>query len=77
MHHTLLVGVLIYYRWLLYICSGNSSMGLPDKIHWVGTFLLSSEDHTILTAISWNFLAMMTLFSMMLYLSLSLSHPQP
>lgn len=31
-------------------CSGNSSMGLPDKIHWVGTFLLLSEDHTILTA---------------------------
>lgn len=53
-------------------CSGNSSMGLPDKIHWVGTFLLLSEDHTILTAISRNFLAMVTLFNDAL--SLSLSH---
>lgn len=48
-------------------------MGLPDKIHWVGTFLLLSEDHTILTAISWNFLAMVTLFNDALSLSLSLS----
>lgn len=54
-------------------CSGNLSMGLPDKIHWVGTFLLLSEDHTILTAISWNFLAMVTLFNDALSLSLSLS----
>lgn len=54
-------------------CSGNSSMGLPDKIHWVGTFLLLSEDHTILTAISRNFLAMVTLFNDALSLSLSLS----
>ena len=48
-------------------------MRLPDKIHWVGTFLLLSEDHTILAAISRNFLAMVTLFNDALSLSLSLS----
>ena len=67
MHHVLLFGVNISSLVALH-CSGKTSMGLPDNIHWVGMFLLLSENYIILTVISQNFLAMGdSLLSMMLF----------